>query len=306
MGNYDISFKDVLRDDGRAFLRSLGVHTKITPLDTDLSSVKERRVDFLGEIEPDRLLHIEFQATPHGAMAYRILGYFGNIIERVADDRKLTDAAIGQMKIRVRQIVVYAGLKPWRAPDPIDLPNLRFTFEFVDMRQQDPTRLLSEGDVGDAVLALLCRDGATRDTIRAILTRIARAPEAERPDAIARLVTLADLRDARPMIEGEIKEMGMQFNIADSALLREPIDRARQEGYEAGESRGRSEGTATTIVTLLAMKFGSEEVPEELANHLADLQPDVLAAMVKRLDRAQSVEDVLGSHMPAPTSGYRG
>lgn len=305
MGIYDISFKDVFRSHGRAFLRSLGVQTRIKPLETDLSSVRERRVDFLGEIDQDHLLHIEFQATPHGAMAYRMLGYFGNIIERVTADRKLTDAAIGQMRIQVRQIVVYAGLKPWRAPAPIDLPNLQFTFEFIDMRQRESGPLLATGDVGDAVLALLCRDGAARDTIRVILDRIARAPETERPDAIARLVALADLRNVRPTIELEIKEMGMQFNIADSALLREPIDRARKEGYEAGESRGLSKGTATAIVTLLAMKFGSDEIPGDMVDHLTDLQPDVLAAMLQRLERAQSVEDVLGSHMPASTSGYR-
>lgn len=239
-------------------------------------------------------------------MAFRMLGYFGNIIERVADDRKLTDAAIEEMKVQVRQIVIYAGSKPWRAPRPIDLPNLKFMFEFIDMRGQDPVPLLATGDTGDAVLALLCRGGAARDTIREILSRVARAPAAERADAIIRLVALAELRNARSAIEKEIKEMGMQFNVADSAILREPIDRARQEGYEAGESRGLSKGTATAIVTMLAMKFDSDDVPDTLADHLADLQPDVLAAMVKRLERARSIEDVLGSHMPAATSGYRG
>ncbi|MDF9863890.1 hypothetical protein M2437_002872 [Methylorubrum pseudosasae] len=261
-------------------------------------------VDFLAEISPDQLLHIEFQAHPHGSMAYRMLGYFGNIIERVADDRKLTDAAIERMEIRVRQIVVYAGSKSWKGPDPIDLPNLKFSFEFIDMREQDPEPLLTRGDEGDAVLALLCRNGATHGTIRAILARIAQAPKAKRPDAIARLVALADLRNVRPKIEKEIKEMGMQFNIADSSILREPIDRARKEGYEAGENKGLSKGTARTIVTLLETKFDPEDIPETLADHLSDLQPDVLAAMVKRLERAQSVEDVLGSHMPAQTTGY--
>lgn len=306
MGIYDISFKDVFRNGGRAFLGSLGVRTEIKPLETDMSSVRERRVDFLAEIAPDRLLHIEFQANPHGAMAFRMLGYFGNIIERVADDRELTDAAIEEMKVQVRQIVIYAGSKPWKGPRPIDLPNIKFRFEFIDMRERDPKPLLTIGDTGDAVLALLCREGAARDNIRAILSRIARAPEAERPDAIARLVALAELRNARVAIEKEIKDMGMQFNVADSAILREPIDRARQEGYEAGESKGMSKGTAMAIVTMLAMKFDPEDVPETLADHLADLQPDVLAAMVKRLERARSIEDVLGSHMPATTSGYRG
>ena len=303
MGIYDITFKDVFRTGGRTFLRALGVRTAITPLETDMSSVRERRVDFLAELEPDRLLHIEFQANPHGAMGYRMLGYFGNIVERVAEDRKLTDAAIERMRIQVRQIVVYAGSKPWKAPGPIDLPNLRFTFEFVDMREQEPAPLLRDGDAGDAVLALLCRNGATRDNIRAILSRIALAPQSERPDAIARLVALADIRNARSTIEREIKDMGMQFNIADSALLREPIDRARQEGYVAGESRGLSRGTAMTIVTLLGLRFGPDYLPEGLVEHLTDLQPEVLDAMVRRLTAAASVEDVLGSHMPAPTGG---
>lgn len=60
MGVYDISFKDLFRNGGRTFLSSLGIRTEIKPLETDMSSVRERRVDFLAEIEPDRLLHIEF------------------------------------------------------------------------------------------------------------------------------------------------------------------------------------------------------------------------------------------------------
>lgn len=95
--------------------------------------------------------------------------------------------------------------------------------------------------------------------------------------------------------------MGMQFDIADSVLLREPIDRARQEGYVAGECYGFAKGMATAIVTLLGLRFGPYEIPEGLVGHLTDLQPEGLDAMVRRIDAAASVEDILNSHMPTPT-----
>lgn len=97
--------------------------------------------------------------------------------------------------------------------------------------------------------------------------------------------------------------MGIVINVEDSKILREPIDRAHREGYEAGEAHGESKGMAFVLATLLKRRFEGS-VPSGLASHLSDLQPTVLAEMVERLPGAKSVEEVLGTHMPSRTHGY--
>jgi hypothetical protein len=88
--------------------------------------------------------------------------------------------------------------------------------------------------------------------------------------------------------------MGLVINVEDSAILREPIDRA----FEAGKAKGATTGMASLLSVLLGNRFGGE-VRDGLEDHLSDLQPEVLTLMANRLSTAQSVDDVLGSHMPA-------
>lgn len=302
MGQYDIAVKHMFRNGGRTLLAKLGVSGPLRHLDTELPSVKERRLDFLAEVAPDRLLHIEFQSGTDYAFTFRMLGYYGEILERLAADRR-SRREVAPFETEVHQILMYIGNGHWPQPSSIRHPNLSFKFEVVNSVDVDSRLLVDRGDMGDAVFAILCREGSSRDMIRTILDRIAQAPPEQQKDAFAQLLILSGLRKARHLVEKEYKGMGIVINVEDSQILREPIDRARREGFEAGEARGKTEGMAWVLTTMLRRRFGSE-VPDGLEDHLSDLQAQVLVDMADRMATAHNLDEVLGSHMPSKAHGY--
>ncbi|TIV13668.1 MAG: hypothetical protein E5V95_33315 [Mesorhizobium sp.] len=302
MGQYDITVKHLFRHGGRTLLAHLGIEGRLKPLDTELPSVKERRLDFLAEVNSNQLLHIEFQSSSDAAFAFRMLGYYGEILERLAADRRSSREA-PPFETEVRQILIYIGSGRWPKQSLIRHTNLSFIFEVVNAIDVSAASLVQHGDIGDAVFGILCRNGSSRDMVRAILDRIAQAPSEQQKDAFAQLLILSGLRKARHLVEKEYERMGLVINVEDSKILREPIDRAHREGYEAGEAHGESKGMAFVLATLLKRRFKGG-MPGGLVEHLSDLQPAVLAEMVDRLPGAKSVEEVLGSHMPSRTHGY--
>jgi hypothetical protein len=88
----------------------------------------------------------------------------------------------------------------------------------------------------------------------------------------------------------DMDAMGITVNIEDSKLLREPIDRARANG----ECRGR----ASAIEQIMRHRF-QNHVPTDLADHLADLTSKALDRILQNSLAAATIEEALGSHMPA-------
>lgn len=307
MGRYDIASKHLFRNGGRTFLAGIGVRVSgdLKERDGEVSSVRERRVDFLAEISNGHLLHIEFQAAPHRAMTVRMLGYWTDIVEKEVENYPQSSAVDLIHRIRVDQWLIYSGTKPWRKPDGIANGQVTFDYHFVDIKGVDPEPLISKGDAGDAALALLCRNGSSPAMVRRVLAKIDAIPSGvEKADALARCLVFAQMRDVTKLVEQEVRNMGITVNMAESELLREPIDQAHKSGMAEGVTRGKAEGIAESLILMLKMKFGVDEVADDLVTHLADLRADVLTDMMISVNQAQSVEQVLGSHMPSRSHGH--
>ena len=71
------------------------------------------------------------------------------------------------------------GEKRSRMETTIDHPNLNFSFELIHISDIDPAPLLDSLSPDDAVLAILCRNGNTRQNIRRILMRLAELDRAQ-------------------------------------------------------------------------------------------------------------------------------
>jgi hypothetical protein len=302
MGEYDVTLKHIIRIGGRGFLGAMGFDGRVTPIQTDFPNTRNRQVDFLAVLEPPdgsrKLLHIEFQSAPDSSMAARMLGYCADILVWLAEQRQ---ARQGQLPAELLQKVVYVGQRPWTPETTIQNANLSFRFKVVNAVTLPWRPLLEAGDLGDAVVAILCADGTSPNVIKAILTKIAQAPENERADALAQLVALSGLRGVRPQIEQEYKAMGITVNVEDSELLRAPIDRARTEG----KAQGKAEGKAEAIETILQRRF-PQDVPAGLTDHLVGLALPTLDVIFERSLTAKSVEDALGSYMPSKTRDLNG
>jgi hypothetical protein len=110
--------------------------------------------------------------------------------------------------------------------------------------------------------------------------------------------------------------MVIVVNVADSPLLREPIDRARAEGRAEGraeaeaevrsraeaEARGRAEGKAEAIEIILQQRFPGH-VPAGLVEYLAGIDPTIRDEILRKSLTAASVDEALGANAPGKTLG---
>ena len=307
MGKYDITLRHLIRSGGREFLRAIGTEGHVTHVQTEFPSTRERRVDSLAVVDSadgrQNLIHLEFQAAPDATMPRRMLEYYCDILAWL-DSRR--SARVDALPLEIVQTVVYVGTKRWNLKPGISSRNLDFRFEFVVTSKLDTQLLLEAGDLADAIIALLSADGTNPDVIKSILTKIAREPEHERADALAQLLVLSELRDVRPLIEQEYKAMAIVVSVENSTILRPPIDRAyaegkvegKAEGMAEGQAKGKAKGKAEDIEIILSQRFAGQ-VPAGLVDCLVLVDVDTLDEILRRSLTAASVEEALGSHMPA-------
>ncbi|HYI73237.1 MAG TPA: DUF4351 domain-containing protein [Skermanella sp.] len=137
------------------------------------------------------------------------------------------------------------------------------------------------------VLAILCRNGNTRQNIRRILMRLAELDPGMRRDAAARLVILAQLRRAVPAVVEEVEAMGnITFDIKDHPVLNDIFEKGVVEGFGKGEARGRAE----TLLRQLRKRFG--DVPDALVERLQTAGSDDLDRSTDAVLDAPSQEAV--------------
>jgi predicted transposase YdaD len=267
-GKFDAAIKDLMWR-GMPALLGLLVKTPVARiLSPDFSVVKERRPDLLAEMVDRGLLHLEFQAQDVRRFKWRMLDYYGEFGNRYDG-------------VPVTQIVIYLGEKRSRMETSIDHPNLNFSFELIHISDIDPTPLLDSPSPDDAVLAILCRNGNTRQNIRRILLRLAELDPGMRRDAAARLVILAQLRRAVPAVVEEVEAMGnITFDIKDHPVLNDIFEKGVVEGFGKGrlegELLGETRGRAETLLRLLRKRF--DAVPDAAVER-------VHAAGIEDLDR---------------------
>jgi hypothetical protein len=137
------------------------------------------------------------------------------------------------------------------------------------------------------VLAILCRNGNTRQNIRRILARIAELDPAARSDATARLVILAQLRRAVPAVVEEVATMGnITFDIKDHPVLNDIFEKGVIEGEARGEARGRAE----TLLRPIRKRYGT--VPDAIVDRIHAAGNDDLDQWTDAVLDAPSLEAV--------------
>jgi hypothetical protein len=154
---------------------------------------------------------------------------------------------------------------------------------------RNPEPLLASANLGDVTFAVLCRDGKRADVIRRVLQRIKEAPTSERPDVIAKLSILADLRNIGAQVKAEMERMGIPVNIEDSTLVRPVIERVREETLHAS--------SIDSITRVLRSRF--DRLPDDLAAKLENLSQDELNQILDRAGTAESIETALATGAPA-------
>ncbi|NBC14287.1 MAG: DUF4351 domain-containing protein [Gammaproteobacteria bacterium] len=241
MTRYDATIKDVLWRGAPALLRQLTGSPVARIEATEFASARSRRPDLLARLSDGRLFHLELQSQADPHMAWRMLDYYGLIAARYGYEPlfqivlALTDAAA-------------RGL-----PRSIDHPRIRFDVSVISMAALDPTPLLASDYPDDNVLAILCRTDDIKQRAADILARILPLPENDRRDVLTRLLILAGLRHAEPILIEELERMPVQIDIREHPYLMSLV----AEFEAKSKAEGKAEGKAEVLLRLLERRFPS-------------------------------------------------
>ncbi|HLI85490.1 MAG TPA: DUF4351 domain-containing protein [Bryobacteraceae bacterium] len=275
MHEYDVAFKLVLQSVD-VTMRELAGTTVTRWLSVELPEVRNTRADLLGETATGGLLHIELQSSNDPRMPLRMAEYCLRVFR--------------QFQQFPRQIVLYVGRAPLNMQTELNGPALHYSYQLVDIRDLDTERLLESPSVGDNMIAILTRLRDPRAVVHRVVQRIARLPQAEREEALARLTILAGLRRLDDILEEEKEKMPITESIMTHGLIGPMIRNARKEGREEGREEGMHQGELTLLRRQMEKRFGP--IPAWALDRLNGLSSSQLENLGERLLDAASLEQL--------------
>lgn len=188
--------------------------------------------------------------------------------------------------------MVYVGRQPMSMPTAIARePVLGFRYVARDTRELDADALIDSPEIGDALMAVLCREGTKPDKVRKILERIEGAEAFRRDRDYGRLLILAELRDASRVVDTELKRMNIQVNLDNIPRVREHAKQARID----------------MLVTMLSGKFAEEAKQVNLPARLSKMDVRQLEGVALRAGTLDDLNAVLDGDSPTekPGSGFK-
>lgn len=248
MGEKDIIskriFKRLVRDFA-IYLFDLPV-TDVELLETAQQRIEERRADLVARVTLLNggafILHIETQNNNDPKMPVRMLRY-------------LTDIILAHPKLAVRQYLVYIGKKPLRMSDSLNLSDLSYRYEVIDMHRVDCQGLLQQDSPDAWVLAVLCdfKDFGPREVVHTILAQLMKRLHGQPPqlrEYVGMLEILASNRDLDLNITEEFEMLSIDFEKLPTYRM------GMERGMEQGIEKGAHERARTIAKNLLSQRMG--------------------------------------------------
>jgi predicted transposase YdaD len=276
MSRFDTVLKEMFLESPLLLAEELGGSPVREWLSIEFPRTRNPRADLVGRMEDGRLLHLELQGRNDAEMEWRALDYYGLIYR--------------QTGTAPFQVVLYVGEKPLRMRDGINEPKLVFSYRLVDVREFDAEKLLASENVGDNLMAVLCRMQDRRDVVRRILARIDRMNPGQREDMLARLLVLSGLRGLEPVVRKESSAMALVIDPMKNSVLREWYE----EAFAKGQIEGRTEGRTEAIRKMLERRFGP--LPAWTIERLAAATSEQHEHWLLRILDAHSLDDVFNDY----------
>jgi hypothetical protein len=268
MQTYDLTLKDLLMDGAPVLLRQTAglAGVRLAPLEVPV--VGGGRLDLFGEIDGTTALHTEVQADNDPAMAVRMLGYLWlSLRQRPA--------------VKVRQMVLYVGRDRMTMTNRLDGPGLAFRFDLIDAHDLQSEALLASDHPGDIIMALFAATDDMRARVRAVVGRLigcfADNPSRLR-DALVRLILLAPLRKAQPLVQEEIRTMPITIDLETHPFASKFF------------LKGRVEGKADMLLGLLRRRFPG--LPGEVEARVRAADSNQLDQWSERILDASDIEGI--------------
>ena len=257
---YDTTIKELLQAGTPQLWRQLSLGEPEEFLNIELASVRLRKPDLLARLTNGALLHLELQADNDDEMDWRELEYYTLLYRQ-----------LGEPPV---QYVLYFGAEPLRMRDSIVTESLKFHYRLVDMRALSSGWLLASNAMADNLLALLCGGETTQQIISEIVQKLRQLPGNARADWLERLLILAGLRQAEPIVKEEVEKI---MDIRDNLFWKEAF----------------GEGESALLRRMLETRFGP--LPTWVSDRLKQGDPKVLEEAGIRLLSATKLEEVFPS-----------
>ncbi len=272
---YDATAKVLFNDIPKALIKLLTNQEAVRMESLEISAVKQRTPDLLLTLEDQTLLHIELQSSNDTTMPWRMLEYYSLIYQQ-----------FNQVPL---QLVLYLGYAPLTMKATIQTEKLNFSYQVKDIREIDCQPLMSSDIIGDNLLSLLCKNGATVENLRKILQAIQKLPKAARQDALVQVLLLSQLRKVQVVLQQEIEKMPIQMDLREHPYFQEILKKevqqaaifAREEAELRGELRGKIEASRHMLSKLLSHRFGA--IPDAIESKIAAAELEQLEVWIDRL-----------------------
>ncbi|MBF0344779.1 MAG: hypothetical protein HQL06_11175 [Nitrospirae bacterium] len=288
-GSYDKIIKEVMEGIQRPLLEKvLGVSAdKVSRLNTLMQLANEREADLVLKVDNDDggepyILHAEVQSTNDARMLIMMLHYFIHIYSLYG--------------IRVRQYVVFIGRDKLTMRSLLDMPEIRYKYELIDIRAVACERFLYASVPEEIILSVLCNIGERDERLfvkelLAELMKVAKGLDLSR--YLRQLEVLSKLRDMQRIVIEEVEQMTIVYDLETDIRFMQVVQKGMQKGWEGGRQEGRVEGMQNMLEALLRAKFGEKGL--SLMQKIRGCEDESrLYAITEALTKAEDITEVEG------------
>src|SRR5262249_29819393 len=212
--DYDVALKLLFRSKSSRAVQEIAGGAVKRWRDKELPTIRNTRVDLLGETMGGEFVHLEFMSENQTFFELRMVGYYAEIYQ-----------ALGR---HPRQALVYVGRAKLRMSGHFRSPTMSFRFRLVDLSTLNGERFLASGEVGDQILAMLMRLKNHRGAIRRILATITTLDVRSRKDKLGQLLVLSGLRGIETEVEEEIRKVPVLNSLLDHKVLGREFKKGRE------------------------------------------------------------------------------
>ncbi|WP_457624212.1 hypothetical protein [Persephonella sp.] len=231
MGKFDITLRDAIGKIPQKFVQLLTGQRGTKLLDNTFPAVKERKADLILELEDGSIFHLEMQTKNDKNMPFRMLEYYTLLKQKYPDKP-------------INQMVLFVGDGKLNMPDSLQVDNLHFGYQVVDIKTIECKELLESDSLEDKILAVLCDVKDFERYIKTVVGELVKLPEKERADYIRKLLISLDYRPKlKVRLKNLMEERKLPLTITEEMAKKDPF-------FDLGFKKGKEEAKKEAIVSI--------------------------------------------------------
>ena len=250
MGMYDKTLRELFQDVPYKLIKLLTNQNIVKVLDSHFPKVEEREADLVVELENNEIFHLEIQSVNDSYMPKRMLYYY-LLIDKVYKKEPI-------------QMVLYVGEKNNTIKNGLNLKNLTYTYQVVNIQDIDCKELINSESINDNIIAILCNIKNPNDFFEKINQKLINLNNKQREDYLRKLIILARLRpNIYKTLESFYKEKKMPFIIEPK---NDPLyNKGWNEAWSEAEKNRKLQDALLVInefnlpIEVVAQKFGIDK-----------------------------------------------